>query len=83
VARRAAGLTQDQAAEQLAVTRQTVSGWERGEHPPSLVQTMQMMRLYKVSADHLLAGVESVPVKGLLEAIFSRAPTPTKERQAS
>lgn len=34
--RRAKGLTQDELAEKLFVTRQTVSGWEIGRSQPSL-----------------------------------------------
>ena len=50
-ARKTAGLTQDQLADQLGVTRGNVSGWENGRHEPSLSQIKRVAEICKVSTD--------------------------------
>lgn len=52
--RKAAGLTQEQLAERLFVTRQAVSKWERGESRPDLDTVVALAELYNVSTDDLL-----------------------------
>ena len=53
-ARNNAGMTQEQAAEALGVSRQTVSNWETGKSYPDIVSVIRMSDLYDVSLDHLL-----------------------------
>lgn len=53
-ARTNAGLTQEQAAEVLGVSRQTVSNWETGKTWPDIVSVVKMSDLYSVSLDCLL-----------------------------
>ncbi len=53
-ARNEAGLTQEQAAEALCVSRQTVSNWENGKTYPDIISVIKMSDLYSVSLDHLL-----------------------------
>ena len=53
-ARATAKLTQEQAAEALGVSRQTVSSWENGKTYPDIVSVIRMSDLYSVSLDHLL-----------------------------
>jgi len=48
------GLTQEQAAEALFVSRQTVSNWENGKTFPDILSVVRMSGLYSVSLDHLL-----------------------------
>ena len=52
--RNAAGLSQEQAAEALGVSRQTVSNWETGKSYPDIVSVIRMSDLYAVSLDRLL-----------------------------
>lgn len=52
--RKAAGLSQDSAAEALGITRQAVSRWEQGVNVPSLDSLRALSRLYGVSLDDLL-----------------------------
>lgn len=59
-ARAAAGLTQEQAAEALNVSRQTVSNWENGKTWPDIVSVVKMSDLYDISLDCLLK--EETPV---------------------
>ena len=49
-----AGLTQEQAAEALDVTRQTVSNWETGKTYPDIKNIVDISNLYHISLDCLL-----------------------------
>lgn len=53
-ARNDALLTQEQAAEELGVSRQTISNWENGKSYPDIVSVIKMSDLYSISLDHLL-----------------------------
>ncbi len=53
-ARSAAGLTQEQAAEALGVSRQTMSNWENNKTYPDIVSVIRMSDLYAVTLDSLL-----------------------------
>lgn len=53
-ARSDAGLTQEQAAEALCISRQTISNWENGRTYPDIVSVIKMSDLYSVSLDRLL-----------------------------
>lgn len=55
-ARIQSGLTQEQAAEALGVSRQTISNWENEKTYPDIVSVVKMSDLYHVSLDHLLKG---------------------------
>ena len=55
-ARKEAGLTQEQAAEELGVTRQTISNWENGRTWPDIASVVRMSERYSVSLDRLLKG---------------------------
>lgn len=51
--RREQGLTQDELAQKVGVTRQAVSKWERGVIAPSTVNLIALGRLYGVPLDDL------------------------------
>ena len=53
-ARKEAGMMQEQAAEALGVSRQTVSNWENNRSYPDIISVIKMSDLYSVSLDHLL-----------------------------
>lgn len=53
-ARNESALTQEQAAEALGVSRQTVSNWENGKSYPDIISVIKMSDLYSVSLDYLL-----------------------------
>ena len=53
-ARKRCGLTQEEVAEKLGVSRQTVSKWETDETLPDIRQSKRMAVLYKVSLDELI-----------------------------
>jgi len=50
------GVTQEQLAEQLDVTRQSVSKWESGQSYPEMDTLLKICDLYDVSLDLLLRG---------------------------
>lgn len=54
-AREAKGITQQSLAEQLYVTRQTVSRWECGNRYPDLLTTGKLSKILEVSVDDLLS----------------------------
>lgn len=51
--RKQAGLSQQQVADAVGVTRQTVSNWELGQGAPALDRAAALARLYGVSIDDL------------------------------
>lgn len=63
-ARGKANLTQEEAAEALGVSRQTVSNWENGKTYPDIASVVKMSDLYSISLDQLLK--EEQPVSNYL-----------------
>lgn len=53
-ARKKSGLSQEEVAEKLGVSRQTVSKWETDETVPDIRQSKRMAVLYKMSLDELI-----------------------------
>lgn len=53
-ARIRANFTQEQVAEALGVSRQTISNWENEKTYPDIVSVVKMSDLYNISLDHLL-----------------------------
>lgn len=52
--RTAAGISQEQLAEKIAVSRQSVSKWEMDQALPQIDKVLQLCELFGVSADELL-----------------------------
>ena len=55
-----ANLTQEQAAEALGVSRQTISNWENEKSYPDIISVLKMSDLYNVSLDYLLKGEQAM-----------------------
>ena len=53
-------MTQEQLAERLAVTRQTVSKWELSESEPDVAYIVQLSEIFQVTTDHLLKDVPNI-----------------------
>ena len=51
-----ANITQEQAAEALGISRQTISNWENEKTYPDIISVLKMSDLYNVSLDYLLKG---------------------------
>lgn len=47
------GLSQEQLAEKLGVTRQTIANWEKGKTYPDISSVLKLSDLYSVSLDEL------------------------------
>ena len=58
--RRRKGLSQQQVAELLGVSRQTISNWEGGQGAPALDRAAELARIYEVSLDDLSGTVEVI-----------------------
>lgn len=54
-------LSQDELAEKLGVTRQSISLWETGQTQPSLENIVALAKLFQISTDTLLIGGEDEP----------------------
>lgn len=60
--RKRAGWSQEELAERLGVTRQSVSKWESAQSLPDLDKILQMSRIFGVSTDYLLKDeIEEIP----------------------
>lgn len=53
--RRANGMSQEELAEKLGVSRQAVSKWESGATQPELSKLIELSKIYQVSVDALLS----------------------------
>jgi len=54
--RKAKGLSQEQLAEELGLTRQTISKWELDQSTPDLEYLVQLSDFFGVSTDYLIKG---------------------------
>lgn len=54
-------MSQDELAEKLNVTRQSISLWENGQTQPSLENIVALAKLFKVSTDELLVSDKTEP----------------------
>lgn len=54
--RKCAGLSQEEVADKLGVSRQTVSKWETDQTVPELIKAKMLSQLYNVSYDYLISG---------------------------
>ena len=57
-----AGLSQDTLAEQLGVSRQSVSKWEGGTAMPELVKLISLSELFGVSVDYLVKDLSLIHI---------------------
>lgn len=64
--RKNAGLSQEQLAETLHISRQAVSKWESGVSNPDIQNIVQLGKLYGISTDSILLGespaTEAAPI---------------------
>lgn len=59
--RRQAGLSQEELANLLGVTRQAVQKWEAGTSRPDMDNLVSLAEYFKVSLDNLVTGKETTP----------------------
>ena len=53
-------MTQENVAEEIQVTRQTISNWENEKSFPDIVSVIKLSSLYNISLDKLLKGDEEM-----------------------
>lgn len=56
--RKEKGLSQEELAEKLGLSRQAISKWERGESSPDMDNIVMLAKLYDLSFDELLSTSE-------------------------
>ncbi|MCL2409742.1 MAG: helix-turn-helix domain-containing protein [Oscillospiraceae bacterium] len=66
--RKGSGLTQEEAAEILGISAQSVSKWERGDTLPDITLLPALANLYKVSVDELI-GMDKINAR-TIDAVF-------------
>lgn len=66
--RKTKGMSQEELADRVGVTRQAVSKWESGQSVPELDKIVALSEIFDVSTDYLLKGVEPTPSKDKLDA---------------
>ena len=54
--RKEKGFSQEEVAERLSVSRQTISKWETGQSTPDFDKIIPLCELYEISSDELLTG---------------------------
>ena len=58
--RKSKGMSQEELADQMGVSRQAVSKWESEQATPDLDKVVIMSELFEVTTDYLLKGIEPV-----------------------
>lgn len=71
VLRKSKGLTQEQLANEVNISRQAVAKWETDVCQPNLDCLTQMSNLFKVSLDYLITGAESEYSKEQIQNIIT------------
>lgn len=75
--------TQEQVAESLGVSRQTVSNWETGKSYPDIVSVIKMSDLYEVTLDYLLKGKEENSMKNYINYLEESTNTVKSKQKVS
>lgn len=52
--RKADGLSQEQLAEKIGITRQSISKWESGESLPEIERLIELSKIFHVTVDYLV-----------------------------
>lgn len=68
-ARKSAGLTQEQLAEKLLVSRPAITKWETDKGMPDIENLKQLSKLLNISIDYLLDNGESIDLSIMRERI--------------
>jgi len=58
--RKMSGMTQEELAEKMNVSRQTISKWETGASAPDLENAIRLCELFQISLDDFMKGKQSM-----------------------
>ena len=78
--RKEKGLSQEELANHLEVTRQTVSKWELGDSTPDLDKLVLLAELFEISLDELV--LDKVPVTTKLDELGAKVMTKENKKKA-
>ncbi len=83
--RKEKGLSQEQLAEKLDLTRQTISKWELDQSTPDIEYLLKLSEMFDVSTDYLIKGGEPQTVQASDAPVQQRSEpiTQTKEHTVS
>lgn len=54
-----AGMTQEEAAKRLHISKQTICNWEKGKAEPSITQARELSLIYGLDLDYIFLPVKS------------------------
>lgn len=82
--RKAQGLSQEQLAEKLGVSRQSVSKWESGDSIPEIERLLQMSKVFDVTTDYLLkeGDADGVPIRTEMPEMQQQTPASETKKAA-
>ena len=66
-------MTQEQVAEVVMVSRQTISNWENAKSMPDIISIIKLSELYKISVDELLKDDQKMQKKIEKDASIAKA----------
>ena len=78
--RKQKGLSQEELANRLDVTRQTVSKWELSDSTPDMDKLVALGELFEISLDELVLG--KVPVTTKLDELGAKVMTTENKQKA-
>lgn len=81
--RKAKSLTQDEVAEKLNVTRQTVSKWETNQSTPDFDKIVPISELFEIGIEELLTGKVKEEKQEKEEEIKEKVPTKQEVKEKS
>jgi transcriptional regulator with XRE-family HTH domain len=61
--RKEKGLSQEEVADRLNVSRQTISKWETGQSSPDFDKIIPICEFYNITSDELLTGEKNIVVE--------------------
>ena len=82
-ARATAQLTQEQSAEALGISRQTLSNWENNKTYPDIISVIKMSDLYSVSLDRLLKDTEDTKISNYIDYLEESTNTVKNHKKLS
>lgn len=78
--RKQKGFSQEELANRLDVTRQTVSKWELGDSTPDMDKLIALGELFEISLDELVLG--KIPVTTKLDELGAKVVTKENKQKA-